>query len=226
MFPYTENIQIEGKSVHYQQILDMLTPFTTDERKQKIDRVLDGRTFNVGVVTEKICDTGNVAAVIRSMENLGFQKLDVIESEKIKISSRVTNGAHKWVEQRKWSNAADCIKAIKAEGYQMVGTALTADSVPMTEIDFTIPTVICLGNEKDGVSEELLAACDKNCIIPTSGFSQSFNISVAAAILLSYIKLQREERLGKHGDLTDHQKDILRALYYLKSCKTPNKYFQ
>ncbi len=226
MFDYNELIGINEKNWNYQYVLEKLTPFTTPERLEKIKRVIEGRTKNIGVLMERVCDMGNMAAVIRSMENLGFQKLDIIESEKIKLSSRVTNGAHKWVERRKWDNVVNCMEKLKAQGHQIVATSLQVDSVPMTQIDFTKPTVVCFGNEKDGVSQELLKYTDINCTIPTVGFSQSFNISVAAAILLSYIKLQREEKLGKQGDLSEREKEILKAHYLIKSCKNPERYFQ
>ncbi len=226
LFNFKENITIEKRTVSYQEAYAKVSSFITQERRDKIDKVLEGRTCNIGVLCERIHDTGNIAAVIRSMENLGFQNLDVIMSEKMKISTRITNGADKWISQRNWKNTTDCVEQLKSEGYQIVATSLQADSVPMTEIDFTKPTVIALGNEKEGVSEELLALTDKNCIIPTVGFSQSFNISVAAAILLSYIKIQREQKQGFHGDLTERQKEIMRSHFYLKSLKNPHKYFQ
>jgi tRNA (guanosine-2'-O-)-methyltransferase len=223
---YSSDIQTETGKVNYLNVLEKLEDFVTDVRKEKIERVINGRTKSVGVLCERICDSGNVAAVIRSMENLGFYDLNIVSSEKMKYSSRITNGADKWVEKRVFENTTDAIKTLKSEGYQIVGTSLTADAVPMTEVDFSKKSIICLGNEKDGISKELTKAADVNCIIPTSGFSQSFNISVAAAILLSYIKLQREQKLGSHGDLTKWEQDIMRAHFYMKSMKNPGKYFQ
>ncbi|MBL7663792.1 MAG: RNA methyltransferase [Bacteriovoracaceae bacterium] len=220
-----EKFVFKGKDFSAETVTKKMETYLTESRKAKIEKVLNGRTCNVSVLVERIHDTGNIAAVMRSMENLGFQKIDIIESEKTKTSSRITIGADKWLSIRKWQETTPCVEQLKAEGYQIVCTALEADSVPMTEIDFTKPTVICLGNEKMGVSPELLKHADKNCIIPTVGFSQSFNISVAAAILLSYIHQQRAERMGQHGDLTTEEKEILRAHYYLKSSKNASRYF-
>jgi tRNA (guanosine-2'-O-)-methyltransferase len=217
-FPYEPEVTFDNLSFDAKTVSATIGEVITKKRKETIDRVINGRTCNVSVMCERIYDTGNIAAVIRSMENLGFQKLDIVESVKTKTRKSITKGADKWVSIRKWKDLNPCVQKLKEEGYQIVATHLSADAVPMNEIDFTKPTVIVLGNEKDGVSEELLEQADANCVIPTYGFSQSFNISVAAAILLSHVTIQRKEKLGYHGDLSDEEKEIMRGHFYFKAC--------
>jgi tRNA (guanosine-2'-O-)-methyltransferase len=82
-----------------------------------------------------------------------------------------------------------------------------------------------LGNEKDGVSKEILEMSDVKCIIPMQGFAQSFNISVAAALCFYHIYGDRVKRLGHHGNLTPEQKEYLIADYFLRSADNPEIYF-
>lgn len=75
----------------------------------------------------------------------------------------------------------------------------------MQEVDWTRPTAFLLGNEAQGISDEALALSDHSAIIPMSGFVESFNISVAAALVMYEAQQQRVRKLGRHGDLTDQQ---------------------
>ena len=71
------------------------------------------------------------------------------------------------------------------------------------------------------VEPEMLELVDGRFIIPMQGFSQSFNISVAAAIALYHGWHQRETRLGRSGDLTSNEQQILLANYYLRCLDNP-----
>ena len=87
----------------------------------------------------------------------------------------------------------------------------------MHEVDFTTPIALVLGNEKSGISEEMLEAADERVIIPMPGFVQSFNISVAGALCLYQIYQDRLQKLGRNADVTEPQIDILNAHYALRT---------
>jgi tRNA (guanosine-2'-O-)-methyltransferase len=170
------------------------------------------------VVLESIYDRGNVSAVMRSAEGLGFGNFHVIETqEKFKESQRVTQGADKWVEVKKWKKTADCVKSLKDQGFKICVTHLDEKSKPLHEIDFSQKTALVLGNEKDGVSAEMIAAADERIIIPMTGFVQSFNISVAGALSLYHISQDRLKKRGTNASLNETEQGILRALYYLRT---------
>lgn len=100
---------------------------------------------------------------------------------------------------------------------QVVVTHLTKGSVSVCDVDWSKPTAFILGNEKHGVSEEAVAAADACIIIPMSGFVESFNVSVAAALVMWEAAQQRIRKLGAHGDLTQEQKDVLKAAMVMRS---------
>ena len=228
MFPYGSDIEVNTHlKVNYQVVLEKIGPLLTDDRRQKIDRVVAQRNFDTAVVLESIYDRGNISAVMRSAEGLGFGNFHVIETqEKFKESARVTQGADKWVETKKWKKTSECVQTLKSQGYKIFVTHLDARSKPLHEIDFSGKTALVLGNEKDGVSPEMVAAADETIIIPMSGFVQSFNISVAGALALYHIFQDRLKRLGSNASLTPEEQDILRAHYYMRTQDSAYQFLQ
>lgn len=215
LFPFADPLQLsKGASLSYEAAYEKIWPLLTLERREKIERVVAARTFDVSVVLENIYDRGNASAVMRSAEALGLALVDSIEpGEKQKESQRTTAGADKWVELRRWKSTAEAVKKLKDEGRQIVVTYLSEDAKPIGEVDFSRPTAIVLGNEKDGVSKEMLEAADHKVILPMVGFVQSYNISVAAALCFYQIHVDRQRRLGSSGNLSLPQQLILKTEY-------------
>ncbi len=207
----------ESLRVQADLIVKTIGPLLTSERVQKIERVASQRNFSNAVVLEGIYDRGNISAVMRTAEAFGFVNFHVIETqERFKEANRVTQGADKWTEVQKWKNTKDCILDLKKRGHKIVATSLEA-SKPLNEIDWTVPTALVLGNEKEGISKEMFELSDERVIIPMTGFVQSFNISVAGALCLYHIYSKRMEKLGQVGDVSPEQIEILKAHYYLRT---------
>jgi tRNA (guanosine-2'-O-)-methyltransferase len=223
MFPFSEALQVSPHTdpnfrVSYQDVHRHVGPLLTPERKFKIDGVARERCFSNCVVLENIYDRGNISAVMRSAEALGFAQTHLIElGEKFKESQRTTAGADKWLEVKKWKSTKACIETLKASGHQIVVTHLDSTSKLISEIDFSEPTALVLGNEKDGVSPEMVAAADHRVLLPMTGFVQSYNISVAGALAFYHIFMDRVRRLGRNGSLSQKEIEILQAEYYLRS---------
>ncbi|MEN0057907.1 MAG: RNA methyltransferase [Bdellovibrio sp.] len=228
MLPYGPEIALNTHlKVHYQIILEKIGPLLTEERRQKIQRVVSARNFDTAVVLEGIYDRGNISAVMRSAEGLGFGNFHVIETqEKFKEANRVTQGADKWVEVQKWKKTADCVGHLKKAGYKICVTHLDAKAKPLHEVDFSGKTALVLGNEKDGVTEEMIAAADETVIIPMTGFVQSFNISVAGALSLYHISQDRMKRTGSSSSLSEVEQGVLQAYYYLRTQDSAVSYLE
>src|SRR5690606_18760270 len=103
-------------------------------------------------------------------------------------------------------------------------THLDAKAKPLHEFDFSGRCALVLGNEKDGVSQEMIAAADECIIIPMSGFVQSFNISVAGALSLYHISQDRLKRKGTNASLSEAEQGILSALYYMRTQDSSYQY--
>lgn len=201
-------------------VVDLLAEYLTEERRARIEKVLDGRTYSLATVVDGLHDVGNISAIMRSAEAFGVQPFHVIAGERFKLSTRTTQGAEKWLDVHKWRSPAACAAHLKDLGYWLVATHVDATSATLEDLDFTESTALVFGNEAEGVSAAMLGLADERVAIRSPGFAQSFNVSVAAALCLHHAYRDRLSRRGYHGDLTDTERTRLRAAFYVRA--TPN----
>ena len=206
-----------------ERIVSLLAPHMTDRRLQRIRDVVAERTRSVVPVVEGLVNTGNVSAVMRSAEALGYQDFHVVEgdNERYKHSQRTAGGAQKWIDVWRWDDPPSFAASMREAGYRLVATHLHADTVPIRELDFTEPTALIFGNEEAGVSDAMMEEVDAACVVPLPGFTESFNVSVAAAVALYHAQQDRLNRQGHHADLTDAAQRRLVARFCLRSVTEP-----
>ncbi|MGE4131348.1 MAG: TrmH family RNA methyltransferase [Bdellovibrionales bacterium] len=201
--------------------MQRLGPLLTDERRARLQQVAQNRTTQVVSVLENIYDRGNVSAVMRSAESFGFLKMHLVEAPgaRFKAANRVTKGADKWLDVQVHPTAEATAHTLREQGYQIWVTDLeTNDS--LDNLDWTKPLAFVLGNEKDGVSPEMKRLADGRFRIPMVGFSQSFNISVAGALIFyrAHLELLKQQNGAR---VTDEQVEKILANYYLRCFDNP-----
>lgn len=216
-------LELDGAILDPHWVIETLEGHLTPERIKRIDKVLDGRTYNFATVVEGLQDTGNMAAIMRSAEAFGFQPFHVIATaRKYKMSTRTTQGANKWLDVYRWLDAKACIDNLREHGYKVVATYVGDGAEPVESFDFVERTALVFGNEPDGVSTEVLEMADARAVIPTPGFVESFNVSAAAAVCLHHAYRSRVAR-GPHGDLTFRERQRMRAAFYVHSTRHAEK---
>jgi tRNA (guanosine-2'-O-)-methyltransferase len=215
-------IDVGGRRVSTSKIIMKLGPLLTEERIAKLHSVVGRRSFQFVSVLENIFDRGNVSAVMRSADAFGFARMHLVDAPgaKFKAANRVSKGAEKWLDVHMHSSAANAVGALKKDGFQVFATDLATDRV-IDDLDFSKPLAVVLGNEKDGCSKEMLAAVDGTFRIPMYGFSQSFNISVAAALIYYHARLKIVGGLEAGSPVFDQ----VLANYYLRCFDNPEMYF-
>lgn len=86
-FPYDDSFKLnEESTLTSSEVLSMLSPFLEDGRKQRIEEVVAHRTYSLSIVVEGLLDLGNISAVFRSADALGFQSVHVVSNETKKRS--------------------------------------------------------------------------------------------------------------------------------------------
>jgi tRNA G18 (ribose-2'-O)-methylase SpoU len=189
-FPYEDSFKLNDETtLTSADVIRMLAPFLVDGRKQRIEEVVANRTYSVCPVVEGLLDLGNVSAVFRSADALGFQSVHVISNvsnRRYKKNRKVSAGAEKWLDVEMWENTGACIATLKARGYRIAVTHIAPDTVSIHDMDWRVPTAVFFGNEHKGVSAEAIALSDIRCSIPMAGMVDSFNVSVAAGILMHH----------------------------------------
>lgn len=216
-FPHTDPLHAGGGCFTASEVVQVLEQYLTPERRSRVAEVIAGRTYTVTPVVEGLYDQGNVSAVMRTAEALGYQSLHVAETQdNFKIANRVTQGADKWLDVYRWATTRGCVAWLRAHGYRVVAMCMDG-ARPVSEIEFATPAALCFGSERDGVSPELLELADERAVIPMPGFTRSFNISVAAGLALYHVREWRLRALGRHGDLTREEQHLLTASYYVRA---------
>jgi tRNA (guanosine-2'-O-)-methyltransferase len=154
---------------------------------------------------------------MRSCEALGLQEFHFIqaaEGTSLHASPRITQNAHRWIDVIEHSDFASAQGDLRERGLAFYAAALEEEAVPLHEIDFTRPLAILFGNESRGLPREIIEACDGTFVIPLYGLSQSLNISVAAAVTLSWAVEVRRRAWGSPGDLSPEEQMKLRRRFY------------
>ena len=176
-----------------QEIIEVLSEFVSEHKQRLVDEVLSKRTRHVTLVFEDIDKPHNISAVLRTAECMGIQDLHFIKNRNnYAINPTITQGAAKWVTLHHHNDLEDnlsaCYDSLKANGYQIFATSLHATAQSIHDIDPTKKTAIVFGTEADGISKEAGELADGYVHIPMDGFTESFNLSVSAAICLTVLK--------------------------------------
>jgi tRNA (guanosine-2'-O-)-methyltransferase len=170
-------------------VVEHLTQFVSKKRLVRMNQVLSMRTNFITVVLEDIHKPHNASAVIRSCECFGIQKLHIIENtSQYEVNNSVTQGASDWVDIARYKNGEfntpACYQALRDTGFCLVATTLRDYDCDISDLIPDRPLAVVFGDEESGLSDYAIDNADVRTIIPMYGFTQSFNLSVSAAIVL------------------------------------------
>ena len=198
-------------------IIESLEPYVTEQRKQRIDDVLDNRLSSIQIAIESPSDINNALATVRSCEALGIATTHIITPEGIAGSMRrLTQGAFYWSNIFFHSSLNEFLQYISKEKLLLAGAAVDG-TTHLSEIPIKKPLCLIIGNEQRGLSKSAKNACDFLYRIPMVGMSESLNLSVSAAISLYDTSKRKRTHLKTNGDLPVEQSQHLRARYYMNS---------
>ena len=182
-----------------EKLLNYFEGYLTEKRKNLFKKVLNNRTRHFTVVLEDIFQPHNASAVVRTCDIFGIQDIHTIENKyNNKVSRHVAKGSQKWLNQYRYrsdgNNTKDCLDTLKKTGYQII----------------------------EGVSDYVLENADGFLKIPMVGFTESLNISVAAAIILQEVTTKLRNS-NINWQLTKEEKDILYFEWVKKTIKNVDK---
>jgi len=204
--------------------------YLTKERIQNFEKVIAKRTNHFTLVIEDIYQEHNAGAVIRTAEALGIQSLHIIENRnKFKVLNSIAKGSEKWLDlyRYKEEQAEICIQNLKNQGYKIIATSPHTENT-LQNYDIQQKTAFVLGAEKKGISETIKQEADDFIKIEMQGFVESFNISVAAAILLYETTQRLHKTLEENWQLSEEEKMEKRITWAMRSIQRAEyllKYF-
>jgi tRNA (guanosine-2'-O-)-methyltransferase len=210
-----------------EKLLNYFESFLTDNRKSLFKKVLENRTRHFAVVLEDIFQPHNASAVVRTADIFGVQDVHAIENKYTnKVSRHVAKGSQKWITSKRYKSDGDntkiCLDSLRDKGYQIIATTPHNDSCLLQDFDVTKKSAFVFGVEAEGVSDFVKEQADGFLKIPMVGFTESLNISVAAAIVLQDVttKLRNSD---VDWQLSQEEKDDLYYDWVKKTIKNVDK---
>ena len=178
-----------------------------EQRLRRLNQALDNRIDSLTVVLEALYLRHNLSAVLRTAEAFGIQDVHLVSSGR-PVEHGVARGAEKWVSLYTHDSIETCLSQLKNQNFSiyvadLADNAFTPDSLPIES-----KTAIVFGSELAGVSSRAKSLSDGSVIVPMSGLTQSLNVSVAAACILSRLSVRRRNIVGK-GDLSSERREIV-----------------
>lgn len=171
-------------------LIEYLSEFVSEARLKKIEEVLNNRTNYLTIVLEDLHKPHNANAVLRSCDGFGIQDVHIIENvNQFGADKTVSLGAHQWLTLHRYNspqkdNVTTCFKELRRKGYKILATTPHEQDISLYDLDLNQKTALVFGTELNGVSENVMAQADGFVKIPMYGFSESFNISVSAAVFM------------------------------------------
>lgn len=207
------------------ELLKYLSSVVTPERLSLYNKIVENRTNYITVVLEDIFQPQNASAVLRSCDCFGIQNVHVIENRnEFQVDTEVSLGSSKWVTlntyNEKENNSLKTIQALKKEGYRIVATSPHINDVELPDFDVSKGKMaLIFGSELPGISETVKREADEFLKIPMFGFTESFNISVSAAIILHHLtdKLHNTETIN--WQLTEEEKTEIKIQWIKNTAK-------
>ncbi len=183
----------------------------TPERFDRISAVLQKRQPDLTVITDEVHKPRNLAAIVRNCDAVGIDEVHaVVPSTGFQIYSGTSASAEKWVDVNYYANVNEPINLLKEKGFQLVTANLSHNATDYRNVDYTKPTALLMGAEVKGVSADASNAADHEVVLPMLGMVESYNVSVASALILAEAQTQREKAgLYSHTRLPKDRYDHL-----------------
>jgi 23S rRNA (guanosine2251-2'-O)-methyltransferase len=145
----------------------------------------------VTVVLNNIRSLYNVGSIFRTADGVGIEKLwlcGITGAPPQNQIAKTALGAEQNVAWEHRRDTAAVVRQLKADGYQIVLLEQTDASIPHDNFVPKFPVCLVVGNEIEGINDELLGLCDQAVEIDMAGVKNSLNVSVAFGVMAYYFR--------------------------------------
>lgn len=209
------------------ELIEYLEEFVSVRRVKLFDKVLSNRTKYITVVLEDIYQPHNASAVLRTCECFGIQEVNIIEnSNEYQVNPDVTLGSDKWLTMNKFNklahNTPEAFRFLREKGYRIIATSPhKGEELNLDTFDIGKGKLaLVFGTEMHGLSKQALEQADEFLKIPMLGFTESFNISVSASIIIhQLVKKLHESNIS--WQLSEEEKTTIKLAWLRKTIKKP-----
>lgn len=134
------------------------------------------------VVCAPLRSSVNLSRIVRAASCCGLQR--IICCEKTRLDRRIARDGADSMEIETHRTVGPVLKELRRQGYRLVGLEQTTHSTDIHHYQFLPKTALVVGNERTGLTPELLALLDDVVEIPVWGMPYSYNVATATAMAL------------------------------------------
>lgn len=168
-----------------ERLYEALSELYSENKRSLFDRLVEHRTRHIAVVLEDIYQSHNASAVLRSCDCFGVQDVHVVENRNaFNPAGDVAVGSSKWIDYYKHHDIKQAYSYLHDKGYRIIATLPHENDTMIGDLDLSKPVALVFGTELTGLTNEAIDGADGYVKIPMYGFTESFNISVCAALSL------------------------------------------
>lgn len=170
------------------------------ERFARLRAALLRRQPDLTVVMEGVHKLHNLSAVVRTCDAVGVHRVHAVPPARPAAVPRgrgarayqgISGGVRRYVGVKTHPTIEDACDRLREQGFRLLAAHPHPQAVDYREADYTRPTAIVLGQERDGVTDEALERMDQLVALPMLGLGASLNVSVAGALFLFEAQRQR-----------------------------------
>ncbi|MCH8530497.1 MAG: tRNA (guanosine(18)-2'-O)-methyltransferase TrmH [Saccharospirillum sp.] len=161
-------------------------------RFEKFKQVLLHRQPDMTVLTDQVHKAQNISAILRTADAVGIPEIHMVQPVRGRLVYHDTaGGSSRFVQVRTHETISTALEQVTAQGFKLYAAEWSERAVSYKEVDYTQPFALVMGAEKYGLSKTASQAADEHLTIPMIGMVESYNVSVAAAIILQEAMQQR-----------------------------------
>ena len=174
---------IVGHKIHHNCMMHGIRPNETglDELGEQI------------IMLDEISSTENIGSIARSAVALGVDSYLLPKQGPHPFNRRalrVSMGLASRLKINQYDDIFSTLEKLQSNGYKIFAAEVTPDATPLSEVKVPAKWVLLMGHEGKGLSQEVLDACDEAVQIEMEPDIKSFNVGVAASIMMYQFKQQ------------------------------------
>lgn len=192
-FDYPKDVELlVFETSIFNKLCDTFTPQGIIAVIKAEDKTVEFDLDKPYIYCDNVTDPGNMGTIIRTADAAGFGGV-ILSKGCVDIYSpktvRASMGSFFNIDIIAEKDA-EFLRTLKNKGFNLYGGFLGSNTIPYTNADFTKPSIIIVGNEANGISDEVMRMC-QGVKIPIHGNAESLNVSIAAGILMYELVRQR-----------------------------------
>jgi len=183
-------------------------------RFEKFKQVLRQRQPDMTVLTDQVHKAQNLSAVLRTADAVGIPEVHMVQPTRGRLVYHHTaGGSGRFTGVQAYPDIKSGMKSLREKGFRLFAAHWSERAVHYREADYTQPFALVMGAEKEGLSAYAAKHADAHLTIPIIGMVQSYNVSVAAAIILQEAMHQRQAKGMYDRELDEEDEGVKRTLF-------------